>query len=71
LEGYTAALVGTEATSIADGKAVFSFDEDLIGLAVNFFHSFDFPKDDSIAIVESMLLFIVQVDEAGFFLRDG
>ena len=63
--------IRAECSGVPDGKAVGGLDFDLILLAIDFSHAFDFPEADGVTVRQPMLLLIVEIDDADFFLRNS
>lgn len=71
LSGNTTIFVTTEIASVSDQETVRRFDFDFELFAVDFCHALDFSKSDGVSIVETVLLFFMETDEAAFFLSDS
>lgn len=71
LSGNTTIFITTKTAGVSDQETVRRFDFDFELFAVDFCHALDFSKSDSVSIVETVLLFFVETDEALFFLSDS
>lgn len=71
LIGDSASDVGGEGSGIADGETVRGLDFDLEGLPVDLGHPLDLSESDGVAVVQAVLLLLVEADQALFLLGDA
>lgn len=64
----TSTHIGRKAPRVTDGKAMGGFDFNFVLFFVNLSHSLHFPKAYRVSVVESVLFFIVQVNNPDLFL---
>lgn len=71
LGGDASSEIGFKVSGVSDGEAGGGLDGDFGLHVVDFLHALDFPEDDDVSVVQSVLLLVMEAHQAYFLLGDA